>query len=339
MASPVSIATVAAEFVTLSGGRLSRFDEMAWAVFRFQRARNPVYERFCAAYPGAAWPAVPYLPVDAFKYAPVATFAPEQAEAVFESSGTGSGQPSQHYVRRLAVYERAVCAHFEAVFGAGPFTIVAHLPGYAARGRRSSLVYMMHTLMARYGDAASGFFLEDRTVLDRAVYHSRTTATPLLLFGAAFGLLDLVEADRVSLPVGARVVETGGMKTYRREVTRAALHAALAEGFGIARPQVWSEYGMCELMSQCYTRGGTRFFPPPWMQFRVVDPDDPARDTREGEPGALALFDLANLYSVSAIQTQDLAVRRGTGFEVLGRLSQAELRGCNFLLEDGDGPA
>jgi hypothetical protein len=68
------------------------------------------------------------------------------------------------------------------------------------------------------------------------------------------------------------------------------------------------------------------------MKFRILDPDDPAREAGEGEPGALALFDLANVYTVSAILTQDRAVRRETGFEVLGRLSAAELRGCNFLL-------
>ena len=316
-------------FTALRPDRPATFDAMAAAVGAFQRARCAVYARYCEAAPGDS----PYLPVEAFKRVPVTTFPPEEAAHVFESSGTGRTTPSRHYVRDLAIYERAVTTHFEQVFGAGPFTLVAHLPHYADRGRRSSLLYMVELLVRRYGDGASGFFLDDVSVLERACARSRAYETPLLLFGAAFGLLDLAEAGAPSLPASARIIETGGMKTYRREIGRAALHRRLAEGFGIAEGQVWSEYGMCELMSQCYTRGGPVFFPPPWMRFRIVDPANPAVELPDGEPGVLALFDLANLYTVSALLTEDRAVRRGEGFEVLGRLSQAELRGCNFLLE------
>jgi len=209
----------------------------------------------------------------------------------------------------------------------------AALPHYNEQGSRSSLLYMVEYLMGRYGDRQGGFFLSDRAVLENAVEHSRRDGTDFVLFGAAFGLLDLIEDRVTSLPVSARVIETGGMKTHRRELSRKDLHARLAKGFGLPEVQVWSEYGMCELMSQCYTRGGSVFYPPPWMRFRVVDPEHPDRETPEGTPGVLALFDLANVYSVSALVTEDRAVQRGAGFEVLGRLSQAELRGCNFLLE------
>lgn len=307
--------------------RPGSFDEMAEAVFRFQKEKNRVYGRYCNTKN-----AVPFLPVEAFKYVPVTTFPPEEAEHVFESSGTGSGRTSKHYVKSLALYEHVATAHFEAVFGSGPFTLVAHLPAYAAQGERSSLLYMVDAFIRRYGDEKSGFFLDDRTPLDEAMAYSRREGTPFILFGAAFGLLDLIEEAPVRLPEGARVIETGGMKTHRREIGRGELHARLSEGLGVREEQVYSEYGMCELMSQCYTRGGRRFYPPPWVRFQVVDPEDPTREVPEGEPGALALFDLANLYTVSALLTKDRALRRGAGFEVLGRLSQAELRGCNFLL-------
>ncbi len=298
---------------------------MAEAVYAFQEAHNPVYGRYCKNQR--------HLPVAAFKHAAVTSFPAQEAEHVFESSGTGRTTPSKHYVRHLSIYERSVGAHFEAVFGPGPFTLVAHLPHYAEKGTRSSLLYMVDYLIRRYGDDFSGFFLEDRTVLERAVAHSRAEGTPLLLFGAAFGLLDLIEEAAFVLPETARVVETGGMKTYRREISRADLHRRLAEGFALPEAQIWSEYGMCELMSQAYTRGGPVFFPPPWMRARIVDPEHPDRVMPEGRPGVLAVVDLANCYSVSALLTEDRAVQRGAGFEVLGRLSQAELRGCNFLLE------
>jgi hypothetical protein len=323
----MTIRDVETLFATLQPGETARFDTMREVVLAWQRMHNPVYARY----------GFDYLPVEAFKRVPVTTFPPEEAEAVFESSGTGHGTTSRHYVRSLEVYERAFAPHFEAVLGPGPFTFVAHLPHYAARGRRSSLLYMAERLVARYGDDHSGFFLDDHAVLHRAIRHSQVAATPFLLLGAAFGLLDLVEQGAIPLPPGARVIETGGMKTYRREVRRDELHQRLATGFGITPAQVWSEYGMCELMSQCYTRGGAVFFPPPWMRFAVLDPDDPTREPPAGQPGVLALFDLANLHTCSGLLTEDRAVRRGEGFEVLGRLSQAELRGCNFLLEPGIG--
>ncbi len=299
---------------------------MAAVVEAYQRAHSPVYARYGQSQT--------YLPVEAFKYGPVTTFPPAEAERVFESSGTGQTTPAKHYVRRLAVYERAVSVHFESVFGKGPFTLLAHLPHYSERGRASSLLYMMRHLIRGYGDQYSGFFLKDTALLERGMAASREKETPLILFGAAFGLLDLAETRRWNLPETALVVETGGMKTYRRELGRAGLHRRLAEGFGVPEERVWSEYGMCELLSQCYTRGGSVFFPPPWVRFRVLDPLDSGREMPEGEAGVLALFDLANLYTVSALLTEDRAVRRGTtGFEVLGRLPAAALRGCNFLLE------
>lgn len=309
------------------------FADAAAAVLDYQRAENDVYCRYCKEKTWTSWASAPHLPVKAFKHVPVTTFPPEEADHVFESSGTGQGIPSKHYVRRLDLYERVVTAHFERVFGVGPFTFAAHLPGYVENGRRSSLLYMVDVLIDRYGDRASGFFLDDTAPLDAALEHSVRHDTQFLLFGAAFGLLDLLAARTVALPPDALVIETGGMKTYRREMGRDELHARLADGFGIDEDRVRSEYGMCELMSQCYTRGDHVFFPPSWMRFRVVDPERPSRDIPEGESGALALFDLANVFAASALLTEDRAVRVGDGFKVLGRLSDAELRGCNFLVE------
>lgn len=300
-------------------------------ILAYQRRANSVYSRYCKE--KTSWQNARYLPVEAFKHVPVTTFPPEDAEHVFVSSGTGQGTPSKHYVRDLDLYERVTAAHFESVFGAGPFTFVAHLPGYVENGEQSSLLYMVDHLIRQYGDAHSGFFLDDPSVLHAAIDHSAQSGSPLILFGAAFGLLDLLEDQHFSLPSKAMVIETGGMKTYRQEISRYELHTRLAAGFGLDEDQVRSEYGMCELMSQCYTRGDHIFYPPPWMRFKIVDPEDPRQPVPEGAMGALALFDLANVYTVAPLVTEDRAVRVGDGFKVLGRLSEAELRGCNFLVE------
>ena len=319
IAKRLSHKDVAQNFTRVRGA--GEFARMAYAARTYQKRHCRVYGR----YPYT------YLPIAAFKQAAVTCFAPDQAAAVFESSGTTGVACSHHYVRDLALYDRAITAHFAAVFGEGPFTLLVHLPDYAPQ---SSLVYMARLLMRAYGDSASGFFLDDTAVLRRGIAHAETQHTTLLLFGAAFGLLNLAMTQRWTLPPGARLIETGGMKTHRKSITRAALHQRLAEGFGIARHQVWSEYGMCELLSQAYTRGGTAFYPPPWMQVEVFDPERIETPLPAGQTGLLGVVDLANIHTVSAIMTEDLGVRCAGGFEVLGRLEHSALRGCNFLLKN-----
>ncbi|MFW5955317.1 MAG: hypothetical protein ACOCSK_01075 [Rhodothermales bacterium] len=331
----MTIEEVHRRFHTLRPNRPADFEEMAEAVFRFQVAHNPVYARFAAGQKSFdGWLDAPPLPIEAFRLAPVATGDAHKAEAVFESSGTGGSVRSRHFVESLEVYDRSALSHFQTVFGDGQLVIVGHLPAYSERGERSSLVYMVRRLIDRFGGSGSGFFLEDFSVLDRAAGVSQSARSTIILFGAAFGLLDIVDRGAASvLPPDTIVIETGGMKTHRRAIGRTELHERLATGFGLDRRQIFSEYGMTELLSQCYTRGNVVFHPPPWLRFEVVHPDDPARILPEGEPGVLRVFDIANLFSVSAILTQDLAVRRGSGFEVLGRVGGAELRGCNFLIE------
>lgn len=336
-----------------------RFPALARRVLVYQWAHNPVYRRYCKAMGvdlGATaagpkrtadrysddrvrdrtWERAPFLPVEAFKHAPVTCFPPEEAERVFVSSGTGTGTRSRHHVRDLGLYERSAARGFARVFGDGPFTVLAHLPGYAERGGRSSLVHMARMLIDRFGDPWSGLFLDDRAPLEEGVACNRDRGYPLVLLGAAFGLLDLLEEGAPVLPEGAAVIETGGMKTHRRAIERSELHRVLARGFGIPRERVFSEYGMCELLSQCYTRGDRIFRPPPWMRLRVVDPERPERTRPSGRAGALAVFDLANVHTASPLLTADRAVRRAEGVEILGRLPSAELRGCNFLVEDDE---
>ena len=310
----MTVAEIEARFTGLNRGD-SSFAEIEQVLETYQRTYCEVYRRFGEK----------HLPVSAFKHAEIATFPVSEAEQVFMSSATGSGLRSRHFVRRLAVYEASVCAAFEAVFGKGPYTIWAHLPGYSTE---SSLVCMLKILIQRYGNERSQFFLASE------LPGNPDSASPLVLFGAAFGLLALIEAGPWQLPQSTRIVETGGMKTHQHEITRRELHTRLAEGFGVQKNQVWSEYGMCELLSQAYAEGGPVYMPPPWMRVRVVDPYDPKQILPDGQPGLLAITDLANIHTVSSILTEDLGVSHGEGFEVLGRFPGSALRGCNFLLEN-----
>lgn len=295
-------------------------------VYAYQKANNPFYSRFNGGR---------HVPIDAFKRGDMACFPTSEAEIVFRSSGTG-GTRSRHFILRMAVYERSIVTGFRMVFGTDPVLLVTHAPAYSPD---SSLVWMMHALHRTVAATGSGFIDGKPGALERAIENSQSTGTPLILFGAAFGLLDLAESASFRLPPSARIVETGGMKTHRRHVPRPELHGRLGEGFGVPANQISSEYGMCELLSQCWSGIDGLFRSPPWMSWDIRDPRNPERPCANGEEGILAVTDLANMYSLSFILTEDRAVRRkgpaGTdGFEILGRLSHAELRGCNFLFED-----
>jgi len=312
-------------FTKIISPESASFEQAAAIVERYQRSRCDVYSR----YEGFR-----FLPVEAFKLATVACFPAEEAERVFISSGTGGQKRSRHLVRNLGIYERSVLSAYDRAvaerfgWGVGKVAVLGHLPAYA---EESSLVAMVSILAEKRGSPASRLFLDDVSVLDDMC--NSAAGTPVLLFGAAFGLLDLLEERSWALPQGSVVIETGGMKTHRRAIGRSELHERLARGFSVPRDQVVSEYGMCELMSQCYTDPSGLFRTPPWMRHHVLDPEDISTERPEGEEGILAFVDLANVHTVSFILTQDRAVSREGGFDVLGRMEDAELRGCNFLLE------
>lgn len=300
-----------------------RFNKVAARVRTFQHAEVPAFARFLDS---AGDPAA-YVPADIFKFAGPEEACSGKPELVFESSGT-HGTKARHYVRSEKVYRRSVTTAFRLVFGPKRRLLLAHLPGYSDNPH-SSLVKMLHILIEEFGLPGSGFFLEDRKILKKACADDR----PVVVFGAAFGLLDLIENEYFQLPVDSVVVETGGMKTRRKELLRSDLHKKIAIGFGIDAEQVWSEYGMCELLSQAYATKRGVFQFPPWVRWHVVSPSDPAVELPEGQEGVLRLIDLANIDSIAFLIVPDRVVQRGEGFEVLGRWDPADLRGCNFLLE------
>ncbi len=330
--APDGVARLEYDFAHIGRREGPDFDHARDLLVDWQRSQIPLYDRYLSAL-GPAAASSPHLPIEAFRTHALCTFPAGDAEAVFVSSGTTSQVRSRHHVSRLAVYEAAIKANFERQLGCGPFTLAAHLPGYEEAGESSSLLYMVRCLIRVYGDEESGFFADRHEQLLQTVEWSRRYGTRLLLFGTAFGLLDLVEQQSLRLPEGAVVMETGGMKTRGREVQRSELHDRLAAGLGIARDSVLGEYGMTEMLSQCYTRGGEVFYPPGWVRIEIRDPEDPMAAQPDGTPGLIAVTDLANMYSISAILTQDIGVAVDGGVRVLGRLRGAELRGCNMLME------
>ena len=125
-------------------------------------------------------------------------------------------------------------------------------------------------------------------------------------------------------------METGGMKGFREELVREDLHNRLCSGFGVNK--IHSEYGMTELLSQSYSKGGGIFHVPPWKKVMIREVNDPFEYTAGGITGGINVIDLANIYSCAFIATQDLGRSFEDGsFEVLGRFDGSEMRGCNLM--------
>jgi hypothetical protein len=69
---------------------------------------------------------------------------------------------------------------------------------------------------------------------------------------------------------------------------------------------------------------------PPWVRATIISPET-GEEVQDGESGLVRVVDLANVGSVLAVQTEDLAIRRGSGFELIGRAALAEPRGCSLM--------
>lgn len=167
-----------------------------------------------------------------------------------------------------------------------------------------------------------------------------TDNKPLLIMGPAFSFvqwLDEMNAP-VTLPPDSRVMETGGYKGRSRDLPKSELRALIVQKLGVRPDHIVSEYGMCELGSQAYDRiagqaDSPAFTFPEWVRTRIISPESQS-EVAEGETGLLQVFDLANIRSVLAIQTGDLAVRCGDGFELIGRATASEPRGCSLALSE-----
>lgn len=314
------------------------FHKRIQKVYNYQVEKNPVYRTFCETLLSGKIDSedhrqIPKIPIRVFREADVASFDKEDAELVFKSSGTSDMNRSSHFLKSSSLYRESVKKGFESFYDPEKYVIWCYTPAYQDNPD-SSLIYMLEQLVNRDSSRLSRFLKLDHGLDSDEIEEVSKSGKKLMLFGAAFGLLDLLQLNRIQLPEESIVVETGGMKTYKREMGKAELHQTLAEGFGLAENHIHSEYGMCELLSQAYAKEGGWFETPHWMQVTVHDPLNPMRVCEPGEEGKIGVIDLANLYSCSFILTGDRGLMDEKGrFRVLGRWNSADLRGCNFLID------
>jgi phenylacetate-coenzyme A ligase PaaK-like adenylate-forming protein len=312
----------------------STFENVALKVFAYQYGHVDIYRQYCDGLkrgPDSVKQLadIPFLPIEFFKSYPVIDSSRAEVK-VFESSGTTGQVSSKHRVADLAVYERSFRTCFQHFYGdIKDYVILALLPSYLERDN-SSLVYMAKDLIDASGQNASGFFLNDFEKLYDWLDVLKNRQRKVLLLGVTFALLDFAEQYKIDFP-DLIVMETGGMKGRREELTREEIHLQLRTAFDVAA--IHSEYGMTELLSQGYSKGNGIFKTPGWMKVLTRDVYDPLVLQQGPATGAVNVIDLANIYSCSFIATGDLArVSDDGSFEILGRMDSAEVRGCNLMV-------
>jgi hypothetical protein len=340
----------------------AEFNGLALVLFALQFSHNAPYRRICEARgvtPDSLthWSQIPAVPAATFKELELSCLPPVERTHIFFSSGTTEQRPSRHFhnAESLSVYEASL---WPWLWDNLRFTIcdlrllvLTPPPGLAPH---SSLIHMFEVVRRKLGADANSFvgrlsqdggWLLDFGSATWAMESSRRNGKPMLLLGTAFSFVHLLDTLgsmklKFQLPPGSQVMETGGYKGRSRSLPKDELHALITERLGVPATHIVCEYGMSELSSQAYdspldvtrnTQHTSRVFRfPPWARAQVISPET-GREVAEGETGLLRVFDLANVFSVLAIQTEDLAIRRGDGFELIGRAQLAEPRGCSLM--------
>lgn len=308
------------------------FNEISLEIFHYQYNNNIVYKKYIDEIgfelsKAECYTDIPFLPVDFFKSHVV--YCGEKPGRCFSSSGTTGQETSRHWFDTTEMYENSFTGAFEIFYGdPEQYEILALLPSYLERSG-SSLVFMMDHLIRKTRNKNSGFYLKNHDALIKRLLENENSGVKTFLLGVTFALLDLSEEIQTTLK-HTIVMETGGMKGRRQELTRQEVHQKLCHAFGVN--SIHSEYGMTELFSQAYSKGSGYFTCPPWMKILIRDPNDPFSLFSEGKTGGINVIDLANIKSCSFIATQDLGRIPGKGlFEVSGRFDYSDVRGCNLM--------
>ncbi|WP_312345634.1 LuxE/PaaK family acyltransferase [Chryseobacterium binzhouense] len=313
------------------------FLEASLSVFTFQYHHVEVYRKFVDYLninPESvdSLDKIPFLPIEMFKNHKVFN-KNISSDLYFQSSGTTMMNLSKHYIADESIYQESIVRSFEQFVGKPEdFIFLGLLPSYLER-KNSSLIYMVDYLMKKSGKKENGYFLYNHEDLLHLL--NLLKGKKVILFGVSFALLDFLDyclqsTQNLEHSDTLTVIETGGMKGRKEEMTKDELLKILQNGFGTDK--IFSEYSMTELLSQAYSLGNNEYQCPDWMKILIRNTEDPFSYEKEGRTGAINIIDLANIHSCSFIATQDLGKIEKDKFQVLGRIDHSDIRGCSLLV-------
>jgi phenylacetate-coenzyme A ligase PaaK-like adenylate-forming protein len=312
----------------------NKFNDLALDIFSFQYEFNPIYRAFVSnlsikPQDITHYSSIPFLPISFFKTHDL-LISGLDSTLKFKSSGTTGQERSTKHIVDEVFYKEISQKAFELFHSDLENQIhLALLPSYL-ENNESSLVYMIQHFIDQSQSEFSKFYNTNYAQLNEDLKALTSSNKELVLWGVSYALLDFVEEYKPDLS-RVKIIETGGMKGRKKEMTRAELHKVIIQNTNASK--VYSEYGMTELISQAYSLGTDNFYAPTWMKVQISELNDPMGQEAKGKIGLLNIIDLASVETCSFIATEDLARKHQDGsFEVLGRKDNAEIRGCNLLM-------
>lgn len=314
----------------------SNFNAKAIELFQWQAHTNKIYQKFLNILNVQVSEIsdikdIPHLPVELFKHhSIVSKHNAKEATLVFKSSGTTLNLKSKHFVFQPNIYHNTILKGFQPVYGNPQnYCFLALLPSYIQQ-QDSSLIYMVDFLMKQSNHISNNFYLYDFNKLADALLLLKKAQQKTILIGVSYALLDF--AAQFPMPLKNTIImETGGMKGRRKEMIKDELHQQLKTAFEVDK--IHSEYGMTELLSQSYSTGEGIFSTSPTQKIIIKDVYDPFAICKNGQSGRINIIDLANIHSCAFLQTADLGKQyKDRTFEVLGRIDNSDIRGCNLMV-------
>jgi len=238
------------------------FEKICFEIYDFQIKSNNVYKNYATSilqnkYPSSIFE-IPFLPIRFFKEKKILCDN-INSEIIFKSSGT-EGSKSIHYVADVEIYKNSFIKNFESFYGdISNYCILALLPSYMEQ-KSSSLIFMIDELINKSKHPKSGYFLNDHNKLSQTINQLESTQQKVILFGVTYALLDFAKKYSQQLKKTI-IIETGGMKGRRKEITKQEVHDRLKKAF--KKNHIHSEYGMTEMLSQAYSKKNNVFYTPP----------------------------------------------------------------------------
>lgn len=316
------------------------FEEACLSIFNYQYENIDIYHQF-VDYLNinpkkiSKITEIPFLPIEMFKHHTILD-RNRQTNAYFQSSGTTNIQTlSRHWIADFELYQQSILHCFQQFIGhPKDYIFLGLLPNYLER-QNSSLIYMVDFLMNKSSQKENGYFLYNHPELLELLKNLNNRK--IILFGVSFALLDFIDFCEANGGFYSAqnsnliIIETGGMKGRKEEMTKDELLKILRNGF--LTDKIYSEYSMTELLSQAYSLGNNIYQSPNWLRIMIRNLEDPFSYVEKGKTGAVNIIDLANRYSCSFIATQDLGKSFDNHqFQILGRIDHSDIRGCSLLV-------
>ncbi len=316
------------------------FEEACLSIFNYQYENIDIYHQF-VDYLNinpkkiSKITEIPFLPIEMFKHHTILD-RNRQTDTYFQSSGTTNIQTlSRHWIADFELYQQSILHCFQQFIGhPKDYIFLGLLPNYLER-QNSSLIYMVDFLMNKSSQKENGYFLYNHPELLELLKNLNNRK--IILFGVSFALLDFIDFCEANGGFYSAqnsnliIIETGGMKGRKEEMTKDELLKILRNGF--LTDKIYSEYSMTELLSQAYSLGNNIYQSPNWLRIMIRNLEDPFSYVEKGKTGAVNIIDLANKYSCSFIATQDLGKSFDNHqFQILGRIDHSDIRGCSLLV-------